>query len=93
MIDYEAKAEAIWQEVLRFRARVVGGYDIPDDWTPPKDAIAAFGRECAAQAYEDAANISAGANHLGVVKIQLAIRAKASALRQPISVTQEEEGK
>lgn len=77
MIDCEAKAADL---MVKFGWS--GLYPIV------QKRIAQALRECAAQAYEDAANISAGVNHLGVVKIQFAIRAKASALRQPISVTQ-----
>lgn len=55
--QYDEKAESLWQEVLRFRSRVVGGYDIPDDWAPPKEAIARALREAHAAGLEEAAKI------------------------------------
>ncbi len=38
--DYKETAQAIWQEALRFRSFVVGGYDVPDHMDSPPKAIA-----------------------------------------------------
>ena len=95
MSDYEAKAleyfEATWVKENR-KGRV--------------EHLAAFGRDCAASAYEDAAKMEGKRLHnehccrakrLGLEKHENCLWSdlhdKAHALRQPISVTQEEEGK
>ena len=38
--DYKETAQAIWQEAMRFRSFVVGGYDVPDHMDSPPKAIA-----------------------------------------------------
>ena len=88
MIDYEAKAEELWNEC-----------SVEDRSNDQIAMMAKFLRESAAQALEDAAT-GAGCECSSAAPVECALcshamhlRSKAAALRQPISVTQEEEGK
>jgi hypothetical protein len=84
-MDYEARAQAVFNNIDAERTSV-GGVKI----------LAAALRECAAQAYEDAAEMADislpdAYSQPCIDETVEEIKAKAAALRQPISVTQEVE--